>query len=248
MKIHEAIVVGSGLSAIGAIKGLVERGLKPLVLDIGIRLPEDARKIQSELSKKDPAEWSPDQRDKLSFNPSNTKSLFSIPKKLNFGSDYFYAKPTKESPINAIKIFPPLSFAMGGLAEGWGSASMPPARSDVKDWPVSYEELIHYYKLSISSEFFSGSVDQLASEFPILHPDPKTSELSNYDNYLLEKLTKITSNSEDILCGRARLLLNLDSSSSKHCRNCGECMSGCVFGSIYKPSFEIQTLRRSKEN
>lgn len=241
-KFRDVVVIGSGLSAIGAIKALDAKGVKPLVIDIGERLPHESIDIQKELSAVSPSGWTEAQREALSYNPTNTKRLFSIPKKLNFGSNFFYARPTKKAPIESTNIFPPLSYAKGGLAEGWGSASMPPARSDIADWPISYDDLYNYYRLSISSEFFCANEDDLSSEFPILHENYKALELSEFDNLFLKKLKKITTNTKNILCGQARLLLNLDTNSLNVCRNCGECMSGCVYGSIYKPSLAIENF------
>jgi len=46
------VVVGSGLSAVGAIRALISKGIKPLVLDIGATLPGESVKIKKILSRR----------------------------------------------------------------------------------------------------------------------------------------------------------------------------------------------------
>jgi UDP-N-acetylmuramoylalanine-D-glutamate ligase len=74
------VVVGSGLSAIGAIKALISNGIKPTVLDVGESLDSERTNRMYQLAQTDPSQWTPEDRD--FFNKSNIlKKGSSIPKK-----------------------------------------------------------------------------------------------------------------------------------------------------------------------
>ena len=236
------IVIGSGLSAIGSIRALLKAGYRPVVIDIGQSLPKFKKEFTGKLSSKNPISWTKEERKQLSENSSVKESNFSIPEKRLFGSDFFYGASEDNFRFSYEGIKPPFSFAKGGLAEGWGASTLPPSKEDVHDWPMSYEEIIHYFKEVLDQLPFSAIRDGLSKKFPILHDNPLSLKSSEFDKTLLSKLENITKENPDLLCGQARLLVNASKSSKFGCRNCGECMSGCVYGAIYKPSYEIDAL------
>ena len=93
-------VIGSGLSAVGAIKALKKRGINPVVLDWGQGLEEDRARQVKNLGAAPPGEWKVEQRAWLNQNETvNLKR--SIPKKLVFGSTYFYGTSRPEAPVEA---------------------------------------------------------------------------------------------------------------------------------------------------
>lgn len=236
------VVIGSGLSAIGSIRALLKAGYRPIVLDVGQTLPENKRKFTKKLALKNPVSWTKKERKELSSNKSIEDTSIGIPEKKLFGSSFFYGDNEAQSKFSYEGISPPFSFAKGGLAEGWGASTLPPSKDDVLDWPISYEEIIHYFKEVLNQLPFSAVQDDLNKEFPVLHDSPLSLRPAEFDKTLLAKLVKLSKKNPNLLCGQARLVVNASSSSQSGCKNCGECMSGCVFGAIYKPSDEIDAL------
>ena len=91
-------IIGSGLAAVSAAKVLLNRGIKPIILDKGETLDSKRSSIVNKLSKLDPDEWEFEDKKIITFNPT-IKGEKKFPKKLSFGSDYFYGKPLKNVPI-----------------------------------------------------------------------------------------------------------------------------------------------------
>ena len=84
----KVVVVGSGLSAVGALKALIAAGVKPVVVDAGHKLELPLQNVKSRLSSVHPSSWSSED---LKVLANNKTSKSAVPKKLVMGSDYFYA-------------------------------------------------------------------------------------------------------------------------------------------------------------
>jgi GMC oxidoreductase len=237
-------VIGSGLAAVGAVKALVKLGVKPTVLDWGERLDPERSAMMDALARKDPREWSPEERDRLSNNPT-LSDRSSIPKKLVLGSDFFYGKSRAEAPVRNEGGIPPFSYALGGLSAGWGAAILPPQACDLNDWPVDFEELNKYCAIVLADLPYSAANDGLSLNFPLLAANPAALQRNRADMSLLGALDKASLLKKDSLVfGEARLLVRSSSSNGRSgCQYCGHCMSGCVYKSIYKAGDEISDLR-----
>ena len=96
--------------------------------------------ILAKLSKKKPSEWTKDELNSITTN-NTLKNKNSIPKKLAFGSNYFYGQSKKNARIKNKGEIPPLSYAVGGLSSGWGASILPPQNCDIDDWPINFSEL-----------------------------------------------------------------------------------------------------------
>jgi hypothetical protein len=239
------VVIGSGLSAIGAIKALRSLGIKPTVIDFGQRLEADrARKVEF-IAKSPPGDWGAEERDWLNHNHT-LKSDLTLPKKLEFGSEYFYGSTRTDAPIQAEGNIPPFSYALGGLSAGWGAAALPPQACDIADWPVDAEELRKYCEIVLEGMPYSAVNDGLSLNFPILNPATKALRPSRADSRLLEWLDKAGVLKKDwLVFGQSRLMVSPESTSSQvGCKYCGQCMSGCVYKSIYKAGDEVLALHR----
>jgi len=232
------LVIGSGLSAVGAIKALRARGIRPTVIDRGEKLDSDRSDWVSAMAKKTPDQWDAAERYKLSSNPTVTDSS-AIPKKMLFGSDFFYGKSTHDAPVHCEGNFPPFSYALGGLSAGWGAAVLPPQACDVADWPVSHDVLNEYCAKVLEELPYSARDDGLSLDFPILSHRLNALNPSQSDLSLLDALKKsVAIKKGQLVFGQARLLVA--SEEDEHsCKYCGQCMSGCVYGSIYKAGNDI---------
>ena len=242
-------VIGSGLAAIGSIRALIKLGFQPVVIDKGEQLDGETSKLVEELAGKAPSEWLQEERDKLSQNKTLSDGS-KIPKKLAFGSDYFYGKSEKHAPISSIGNIPPLSYAKGGLSAGWGAAVLPPHPCDLTDWPVKPNTFSEFLKLIYADLPYSAVEDELSIDFPVYSDFASPLEISAFDQHLLQNLRKfIPATKGDIVYGQSRLLVHSPNANHKNsCQLCGQCMSGCVYDSIYKSNSEILKLSRAREN
>lgn len=239
-------VIGSGLSALGAIKALVAQGACPIVIDVGEELEKDKAQRATALSGLTPEKWTAADRQWLNSNPT-VDSGSRIPKKLVFGSGYFYGKDRKEAPIQPEGNLPPLSYALGGLSAGWGAAVLPPHQEDLHDWPVPVDELHRYCKAALEGLPYSAVDDGLSTDFPILAEEPAPIRLSRAGKTFLAWLTSsLKIRKGRLLFGQARLLVRAPGQDGQGgCRYCGQCSSGCAYGAIFKAGDEIMALHRA---
>ncbi len=244
----KVVVVGSGLSAVGALKAIVKAGIKPLVIDVGRQLDPERQEIKLRMSTIHPVNWSDDDVTRLASNfTANSKSI--IPKKLVLGSDYFYSSDNSD----AVKLgsfspsSPSYSLAMGGFSAGWGAAFLPPAESDIKDWPVSHNEIRVSMRECIQNISCSEPVDALSEYFPSLKNNPNdVLSLSKGQSKLLRTLRSAarSSSAAPEIFGQARIMTrNKDIGILKGCNYCGHCSAGCVYDAIYKAELEINQMR-----
>jgi len=242
----EVAVIGSGLSAIGAIKALQKLGIKPTVLDCGETLDLERSNLADALSAKDPGEWTEQERKALSQNFTVDKGD-PIPKKLLFGSDYFYGKSRSDAPVEGKGSLPPFSYALGGFSVGWGAASLPPQECDVNDWPIKVDEINKYCEIAIADLPYSARVDGLSLNFEILQSEPQALHLNEAERMILDRLNKSSILEKDkLVFGQSRLLVRPETTDKfVGCKYCGQCMSGCVYKSIYKASDDILLLSNS---
>ena len=239
------VVVGSGLSALGAIRALVREGVRPTVIDVGERLEPDLEKRAACLAKVAPDQWTVSDRKWLNSNPT-VESGSGIPKKRVFGSDYFYGNSRKEALLQATGNTPPFSYALGGLSAGWGAAILPPHADDLGDWPVSARELNGYCEIVLRDLPYSAVDDGLSTDFDLLSNNPVPVRLSRAGKTFLSWLAaKAGIEKGKFGFGQARLLVNgRNAGEESECRYCGQCSSGCAYGAIYKAGYEIESLHR----
>jgi len=64
----KVVVVGSGLSAVGALKAIIKAGIKPVVIDVGRQLDPERQKIKLRMSMIQPMNWSDDDVKSLASN------------------------------------------------------------------------------------------------------------------------------------------------------------------------------------
>jgi choline dehydrogenase-like flavoprotein len=241
--LNRVAIVGSGLAAVSAAKALIERGVKPTLLDYGDLLDTKTSEIVERMSNLHPEQW-----DRLDVSHVATnKSLHnkSFPKKLAFGSDYFYGANVHHQPIITDGVPPPVSYAKGGFSVGWGASVLPPDERDIEAWPIGNQELKAYFKQVLSDLPYSASDDGLSKVFPLYSTSYDPLDLTIGNNEILKKMqnTRSITDSENISFGQSRLLVQSNKTSSTNgCSYCGYCMSGCVYGCIYKSSQDIDKL------
>ena len=241
-------IIGSGLSAIATAKALIKKGVKPIIFDIGDTLPIDKKIIASKLSNRTPNQWPSEQVEIITDNPTIT-SKNEFPKKLLFGSDYFYGRSTKQFPIESTNTIPPFSNAQGGLSMGWGAASLPPTDEDINNWPIKVIDLKKYFIEVLSTLPYSAKEDNLSNYFPTYHKNLNPIILSPANEALLSMLNSNFDSLEhlNVAFGQARVLTHAPHNNKEGCKYCGYCMSGCVYDYIYKADHDLQKLINSNK-
>lgn len=236
-------VVGSGLAAVAALRVLVQRGHKPVVFDVGETAPGYTKEVVARMAQQRPGDWDENDLCSIAANPTISRK-HAFPRKLAFGSDFFYGRASDSFRMSAENgQLPPFSHARGGFSEGWGAAVLPPDESDLKDWPIGNEELSRYYRMVLADLPFSAARDELAHVFP-LFSDPDPVAITPGCLSMLEDMRACSKRTgKDVVFGQARVLTAAtDAEKRPACRYCGHCMSGCVYGSIYKASQGIEAL------
>jgi len=235
-------IVGSGLAALATAKSLIKRGVKPHIIDAGLELDEERLTLVERLSKLPPQEWSENDINAITANP--TVHAHSLPKKLVFGSDYFYAGNDVRAAISGRGETPPFSYAKGGFSVGWGAAVLPADDCDLDDWPIRSKELSKYYEENLRYIPYSSCEDELSLNFPLYKSNPSALRLSKGNASILSDLKKSgLCQKNHLVFGQARLLVSAnDTKELNGCQYCGYCMSGCVYGCIFKANNEFERL------
>ncbi len=233
-------IVGSGLSAYGALIASMVRDFDITIIDVGEDIPGHVATQVSQIDKQNPSIVHLGIIKIASQEGIQGLTKKDLPKKTLFGSKYFYHEETLDS-LHKL----PFSEAMGGYSVAWGAAVLPPNRDDLLEAPFAYADLtrsIQSLAPHLNLPFYD---DGLTQEFPnFTERDQNTSgiKLSKSQTVLLERLLKLQDSQGKSRCliGQARLLTR--SEGENQCRYCGMCSHGCVFNSIFSSKNEIQKL------
>lgn len=239
-------IIGSGLAAVSAAKSLIQRGIKPVILDVGENLDDKTQAVVTNMSKTDPEHWADADRELVTASHTS-KIKNQLPIKLAFGSDYFYGK-SDGSLIQTDGVMLPYTYAKGGFSAGWGATVLPPDDCDLVDWPVKNEKLNQYYNHVLKDLPYSAAEDRLTTHFPLMSKKIDPINLTPGNDWILQALNNsFDKKLEDITFGQARVLTrSSDHSSNQGCKYCGCCMSGCVYDCIYKSSQDIDQMISDK--
>ena len=227
-------VIGSGPGALAVMWQLISRGIRPVVIDVGERLPRSTAALVEEL-RSTHGHWRPAAIEEATRNP--TMQGNRLPKKLLFGSDFFHGSQRRHSPLLNGSFVDP-TFAQGGYTVAWGGAMLPIHDADLMGWPVSREDLAEGFREILHRIPLSGADDGLSDEFPLYGAQPDPLRISAQSASVLRRLSLLR-NSGSFASGQARLAV-----SASGCRYCGLCLSGCPFGVIQTFDTFVRSLAR----
>lgn len=231
------VIVGSGLSALGAVSAAVDSGVRPLVLDVGERLPDFNEQTKRKLSSKVPSLWQPQEVSALLGNYPRFPSAKFIPRKSLVGSHYMYRSLDQGKDTENSEYAAPYSFALGGFSQSWGAAYSIPQSEDTNEWPIPREDLLLSLRNVLSGLFVSEHPSS-HPRFPNLATRSNPIPLTSSQKFLLQKLERASNSLSDGVAMPARLLTDMT-----RCHNCGYCGSGCVYDAIFRAETKINEMR-----
>jgi len=220
-------IIGSGLSGIAAAKALVERGFRPTILDAGLRADSDTRGLKSRLASLEPDEWNPD--DVAQLKHTGSTSATGIPQKLHFGSNFPYRDLDQETAATFHHASILRSFAQGGFSNVWGAVIQRLGQRDLRRWPISFEQLSRHYEAV--QRFISPSAAPMkpSAQSRAMHADlePHRARLER----------------DGVHFSYATLAVRtIDDESGKGCRQCGMCIYGCPYDSVFSAASQLTQM------
>jgi ferredoxin len=122
---------------------------------------------------------------------------------------------------------------------------LPYTDQDLRDWPISSNDLADSYRNLAHFVPMSGEPDQLEQPFPFYREKITSLERSEQTGALLSFLDRHKSalNNKGIGFGRARVAVD-STGGPAGCRYCGYCLDGCPYGSIFNPRLHWKRLER----
>jgi choline dehydrogenase-like flavoprotein len=246
----DVAVIGSGFSGAAAVRALVERGLRPTILDVGETLDPRRQATVERLKDVPPDLWPRD--DYALIKQNATVGSGELPKKVHFGSDYIYAGNRSFAPLRTLVSTraPYPTFAKGGFSNIWGAAVLPTDACDMADWPLSRGEMEPHFRRVAQLLPICGGEGTLEQAFPAYASPLGSLDPGPQGQALLEDLERAAPRLSglDMLYGRARLAIHTKEAEGGvlPCSSSGECFVGCVRGSIYSTVPMIERLVREQ--
>jgi ferredoxin len=235
-------IIGSGLSGVSAAKALLGRGKKVLMIDPGLDLPSEIDNRINQIGQKPAWQWTA--QEQASLRAGVNSSAKGVEEKRLFGSN-FASRGVNGFSIAKRNTAFYTSFATSGLGNIWGAGLLPMLSEDMKDWPVTIDELQPHYRSVLKFMPLSGRQDCLEKLFPM-------DELSSYHgpsrqaSRMLAKMNKYADKlkQQGFFFGASRLAGCFHGRKQGHdCQYCGMCMYGCPYGIIYTSRETLEEMK-----
>ena len=215
-------IIGSGPAAFASALALRDLGINFVVVDIGAApSPETQEVIKAAVSQLKAGQRGLNIR--ITPKGSTTKAdKGSIGQKTFFGDSFSYDETNSISFENTRTR---RSRAFGGFSTVWGATMLPFQASHLEFWEDA-DALRSAYRRIQSVVPVVGGIDNYENYGPLGELPIRGSMVENSS----KKLKRIKS--IDYQCGDMRLAVEVGK-SEKSCRECGSCIEGCPFGSIW---------------
>ena len=186
--IYDNVVIGSSISALGCILGLLKSEKKILCIDGSDLI--DMKKI------KEPNE-------KIIYcNQQLPLKNFKFNRKSNIFFD----------PLDVLE-----SKSFGGLSNIWGANSLRFLKNDFDGWPISYDILKNYYEECEKIMMVSHFNDEISKELKINENNFDKSKLNLYSDFIKTFFSEKKNNTTELISGFARIALNPNADNCSGC-------------------------------
>ena len=176
--VYDNIVVGSGISSLGCIIGLLESNKKVLCIDA------------SDENVNHP-------------NKENSENIVFCKQKLPLKN--FRSKNRTNKIFKPLEVLESQSF--GGLLNIWGGNCLRFSKDDFEDWPISYDDLKKYYQFCEKIMNVSHYNDDLSNELEINNNQKNDTKLNFYSGFIKSFIKKYYKN-DDYSIGYSRIAIN----------------------------------------
>jgi len=217
----DIIVVGTGAAGVAAAFGFTERGIKPLILDVGFSNPDQDVKVSQNLydfkQERDSFDLTIGKDYRGLHNiayPDNT-----VPVKLTAPNFGFVTQGSEQlSPYRSGGFSPVQSFASGGLANAWGAGVYRFIERDLEGFPLKEPDLVGYFDRLTDEIGISGTEDDLRPFFGKADRLQEPLRLSFNASLLYQAYQKNREylNLKGLHVGRARLAVLSEARDGRH--------------------------------
>ena len=242
---YDILIIGSGPSGVSAAFPLVEAGLRVLMLDQG-RLGDDAEEQSAEtyrsIREHDTEQW----RRFVGEDFSSLKVRGNVSPKLKVPSHQYVFDGFQDAYDIETKNFEAIgSLAQGGLSNAWGAGAYVYDAEDLKDYPISHDDLLPSYQAVSERIGISGSSEDDLGSF--YGGDVSLQAPVELDANMARLFARYQSSTKpnSLKIGRARnavLTQNLENRQACHYTN--RCLWSCPVGSIYSAAYDLASLQK----
>jgi len=241
------VVIGSGPAGVAAAYALTRANHTVTILDAGDTIEPRHMEVFAALAQTEPQAWPSGlaARARDAF-PVTAKQ---VPLKPAYGSLFPYALDDADLPLITENVETVPSLARGGLSNCWGASMLPVRQCDIRDWPITLDELTPHYEAVLRFVPMAAEKDELAGHLPLYSDSPGQLRRGPQAEMVLRHLRRHAAALEaaGFAFGASRLAVVADEDTSKGCRRCGMCLYGCPYGLIYNASHTLDELvRRGK--
>jgi choline dehydrogenase-like flavoprotein len=164
---HDILIVGSGVSGVAAALRFADQGVKPCLVDVGLK-PPAGPVIQENFYtyRKNHDSFSVMIGERFEGLANLGKKAPSVPAKLTSPLMHYVIEGAKEFSPSDISGFDVIqSFSQGGLANAWGAGLYRYNDRDLKDFLIESRDLAPYYDRLTQEIGISGENDDLTPFF-----------------------------------------------------------------------------------
>ena len=230
----ENVIVGGGPAGSACARALEDRGASYTMIISGEDLRDRIRSRRETVRRAivDTGNPPPEVRFGSLTEPGSSAS-----RKALLGIDRMYQESSAvviatvgDTPIRAAP-----SSGAGGYSLVWGASLMPLRMADTYGWPSYLRDLSSWYETAAAYVPYSARRDALEADFPLYgRPNPAQEPAAPIAD-LLRGFGSV--NTASFTVGASRLAVDNDPDSPTHCRQCGWCLSGCAWDSIFHSDF-----------
>ena len=263
------VVVGSGASGVHFTLTLLKKGYHVRMLDVGrvgaAAILPNAGFDQLKSTLEDPAAFFLGERfedvvfrrDEDGYNmrwPWMNKARFTAAPDTSYSLHGFGQHlqhvfgPLAGYTMRSEGFAPVMSFAAGGLAEGWAAGAFPFNETELSAFPFCYADIEPFYERVAKRIGVSGVTDDLAEFTPVHQHLQPPLELNEHAAFLLsryERRRQVIRDRLGCVLGQSRAAtLTQDHAGRKACDSLGRCLIGCPRESIYSPRHTLDECRK----
>ncbi len=240
------VVIGSGPAGVAAAQALLDAGRHVTVLDAGDTIEAGRMGTFDALAKSEPESWPPGLAQ--SARDCFPVTVKHVPLKPAYGSLFPYARDDTDLPVlcEGAETLP--SLALGGLSNAWGASILPVRRRDIRDWPVTLDELVPHYEAVLRFIPIAAECDELSEILPLYTYSPGHLRRTPQVNMLLSHMRAHTTalRTAGFTFGASRLAVTASGEDPDRCRYSGLCLYGCPYRAIYNASHTLEALVRDR--